>query len=143
MPFFLPFFITVYGLIRAGFSAFKDKEFRALAFLLFILFMSGMVFYHEVEGWRWLDSLYFSVMTLTTVGYGDFSPHYDSSKIFTMVYILIGLGIVFGFVEHLAKHTRENRGPSLSRMTEMAGEGVSRMRDRWRNRNDESPTPDT
>lgn len=30
------------------------------------------VFYHVQEGWRWIDTLYFSVITISTVGYGDF-----------------------------------------------------------------------
>ena len=51
------------------------------------------VFYHYVEGWDWLDSIYFSVVTISTVGYGDFSPETAGGKIFTMFYILIGLGV--------------------------------------------------
>lgn len=140
MPFFLPFFITVYSLIRAGLNSFKDKEFRALAFLLVTLFICGMVFYHEVEEWSWLDSLYFSVVTLTTIGYGDLSPHYASSKIFTMVYILVGLGVVFGFVEHLARHAREARGPSFSRMGEIAGAGMTRMTQMMGRKKEDGPT---
>ena len=31
----------------------------------------GSVFYHFIENWSWIDSIYFSVITLTTVGYGD------------------------------------------------------------------------
>lgn len=54
----------------------------------------GTIFYHYVEKLRWLDALYMSVITLTTVGYGDFSPKTDAGKIFTMLYILIGIGIL-------------------------------------------------
>nr|WP_286193752.1 potassium channel family protein [Tropicibacter sp. R16_0] len=51
------------------------------------------VFYRLVEGWSWLDSIYFSVVTISTVGFGDFSPETAAGKIFTMFYILVGLGI--------------------------------------------------
>jgi len=109
MPFFLPFLITIFGLIRSGVSAFKDPDFRALSFLLLTLLGLGTIFYHEVEHWRFIDALYFSVMTLTTVGYGDLVPKTDAAKIFSMLYILIGLGIMFGFIDFLARHTRQNQ----------------------------------
>nr|WP_247742437.1 MULTISPECIES: potassium channel family protein [unclassified Ruegeria] len=51
------------------------------------------VFYRYVESWSWLDSIYFSVVTISTVGYGDFSPETAAGKIFTMFYIIVGLGI--------------------------------------------------
>lgn len=52
----------------------------------------------QSEGWNVLDSLYFSVTTLTTVGLGDLTPTNDSSKIFTIIYILVGLGVLVAFV---------------------------------------------
>jgi voltage-gated potassium channel Kch len=57
-----------------------------------------------------LDSLYFSVITLTTVGYGDFSPSTTTSKIFTMFYIFVGIGIILGFVNAVAERSMEQRG---------------------------------
>ena len=54
-----------------------------------------------------LDSLYFSVTTLTTVGYGDLVPTNDTSKLFTLIYILAGVGILLGFVNAVATHTRD------------------------------------
>ena len=70
--------ITTFAAMGAFFGAFgrllKNPKFRAaLAWLLLILLI-GTVFYHLEEGWSWLDSLYFSVITLSTVGYGDFEP---------------------------------------------------------------------
>lgn len=43
------------------------------------------------------NSLYFSVITLTTIGYGDFSPQTDLGKMFTLVYIVIGVALILGF----------------------------------------------
>ncbi|GAA6192536.1 two pore domain potassium channel family protein [Phaeobacter gallaeciensis] len=51
------------------------------------------IFYRYVEGWSWLDSVYFSVVTISTVGFGDFSPETAAGKIFTMFYIIVGLGV--------------------------------------------------
>jgi len=106
-------FTTLYRFGRSIKNGLKDPEFEALLFLLVVILFSGTIFYHGVEGWGWLDSLYFSVVTLTTVGYGDLSPHTDIGKIFTMAYLLVGIGILFGFVNLLASHAvEENKGKS-------------------------------
>jgi voltage-gated potassium channel len=49
-----------------------------------------------------LDAFYFSVITLTTVGYGDLSPTTPISKIFTVIYILLGISILLAFINMLA-----------------------------------------
>ena len=41
-----------------------------------------------------VDALYFSVVTISTVGYGDISPSTDGSRLFTTIYILFGVTIV-------------------------------------------------
>jgi voltage-gated potassium channel len=67
------------------------------------LFGAGTVFYTAVEGWSVLDSLYFSVMTLLTVGYGDFVPTTAGSKVFTMLYVIVGAGVLVGFITLVAR----------------------------------------
>ena len=64
----------------------------------------GTVFYRFVEDLAWLDSLYFSVITLTTVGYGDFSPVTSTGKVFTMFYVLAGIGIFVALVTEIGQH---------------------------------------
>lgn len=48
-----------------------------------------------LEDWTWAQSFYFTVATLTTVGYGDLHPTTDPSRIFAAVFILMGVGVVF------------------------------------------------
>ena len=57
----------------------------------------------------WIDCLYFSTTTMTTVGYGDLTPHTDAGKMFTIVYIFLGVGIVLYTVSLLASHFVEVR----------------------------------
>lgn len=69
----------------------------------------GTVFYRFVEDLAWLDSLYFSVITLTTVGYGDFSPVTSTGKVFTMFYVLAGIGIFVALVTEIGQHLVDAR----------------------------------
>ena len=92
--------------LRAIRDAWKsDEAFRTLLALVVSLLVSGTVFFTLVVGWSVLDSFYFSVTTLTTVGFGDPAPTTAAGKIFTMVYIFVGLGVIGGFINVLAKHT--------------------------------------
>jgi len=87
----------------------SDEAFRTLLALVVTLLLSGTVFFTLVEGWSVLDSLYFSVTTLTTVGFGDPAPTTAAGKIFTILYIFLGLGVIGGFINVLAKHTFARR----------------------------------
>ena len=60
------------------------------------------MFYSAAEDWSLIQSLYFSVVTLTTVGYGDLTPTSEYSRIFTIVYIFIGVGVLVLFLSSLA-----------------------------------------
>jgi voltage-gated potassium channel len=59
---------------------------------------TGTIVYHFVEHLTWLNSYYFSVITLTTVGYGDITPHTAAGKLFTTFYVLFGIGIITTFI---------------------------------------------
>lgn len=75
----------------------------AVVFFLVILLI-GTLFYHNVEELNYLDSVYFSVVTMTTVGYGDFHPLTDAGKIFTIFYIFAGLFTVFYLLSAVGKY---------------------------------------
>lgn len=64
----------------------------------------GTIAYAWLEGWSPVDSLYFSVVTLATVGYGDLHPTTDPAKLFTIVHILFGLGVLAAFITEAMKH---------------------------------------
>jgi voltage-gated potassium channel len=74
--------------------------------IVVIILLLGMVFYHFIEGWRYLDALYFSSTTLAAVGYGDFFPKTDIGKIFTIFYLFIGIPF---FVYTTSLFISENR----------------------------------
>jgi len=66
----------------------------SVAFSLLTLISTGTWLFHSLEQWTWAESFYFSVATLSTVGYGDIHPTSDTSRVATAVFILIGVGIV-------------------------------------------------
>ena len=98
----ISFFLTLFRLLQAIWRAWHDPYFRASGILAVLLLTSGTLFYSAVEGWRWIDALYFSVATLSTVGYGDLVPQTDLGKIFTICFILVGLGVFVTLVTRLA-----------------------------------------
>lgn len=63
----------------------------------------GHFFYANVEHFTYLDALYFSFTTLTTIGYGDIYPVTAAEKIFTMMYSVVGLGVMGSFLAVVVK----------------------------------------
>jgi len=61
--------------------------------LMLVLLASATWFYREVEGWGIVDSLYFCVMTMSTIGYGDLTPSTPFSKIFTIMFSILSIGV--------------------------------------------------
>jgi hypothetical protein len=87
-----------------AFSLFvREPTFRVLGLAALLTLLVGTVFYHFAEGWSWADSLYFTTVTLASVGYGDFVPSSELARLFTVLYIILGLGIVAGFLSTLIK----------------------------------------
>jgi len=76
----------------------EDPEFRALFVVVGIVLAGGTLFYWQAEGWSVVDSLYFCVITMATIGYGDLAPTSPLSKLFTVGFVILGVGLFATFV---------------------------------------------
>ena len=83
----------------------EDEAFRALAISVLFLIALGTGFYAINQSWNVVDSFYFSVMTLTTIGYGDLAPTGDVAKLFTVAYALSGIGLLVAFGSEIARRS--------------------------------------
>ena len=129
----IPLLLAARGLWRAVVAVWRDPETKALPVAAGALVLTGTLFFWRFEDWTIIEALYFCVVTLTTVGYGDLSPTTAGTQIFTIVYILTGFGVLVALLTSVAQQymrhkaedapararlkARRRRGPST------AGEG--------------------
>jgi voltage-gated potassium channel len=99
----IPLLLAARGLARALAAVWRDPETKALPFVAGALVLTGSIFYWRFEDWTFFEALYFSIVTLTTVGYGDFSPTTTGTQIFTIFYILTGFGVLVALLTSVAQ----------------------------------------
>lgn len=74
-----------------------------------LLILIGTFGYAHFEGWGWLDALYATVITVTTVGYGDLSPQTPRGRLFAIFFTLFAIGVVGYAISSFAAYLLESR----------------------------------
>lgn len=68
------------------------KQLRYMFLLPVAVLIIGTVGFMLIENLSFLDAVYFTIVTISTVGYGDLSPITDAGKGFSIFLIVIGIG---------------------------------------------------
>ena len=71
------------------------REVYTAVLLILLLLVLGTLGYEVIEGWSFLDSVYMTVITLTTVGYREIHELSTTGQIFTMLLVMAGVGNAF------------------------------------------------
>jgi hypothetical protein len=93
----------------------NDRATTWIGSLALLALATGTVVYHSLEDWTWVDSFYFSVVALTTVGFGDLAPSTDTSKLFTIVFILGGVSLIGAALNQVMKRQARRSSERRSR----------------------------
>ena len=91
--------------IKLGFKYLKDAVFIFL--LILLSFSIGIAGYIIIEGFTFLEALYMTVTTISTVGFQEVHPLSDSGRIFTIFLIITNIGLFFYGVTLIAKYIIE------------------------------------
>lgn len=102
-------------MVKDTFKFFYDHIFTTVGLAVIIMLSIGTLFYHNIENLRYLDALYMSAMTLTTVGFGDFAPKTDIGKLFTVLYVFSGVGIMGSYLTTIAMRQQKAWEDGLKR----------------------------
>jgi voltage-gated potassium channel len=74
---------------------FRSKIYTAIALPILVLAI-GVIGFRMLSNYSWIDALYMTVITITTVGFGEVQPLDDQSKIFTVFLILTSV-VILGY----------------------------------------------
>ncbi|MFT4049540.1 MAG: potassium channel family protein [Solirubrobacterales bacterium] len=96
-------------------QALKEPEARGALRSAALLLVTGVLFYTLVEHWTVVDSLYFCVTTLTTVGFGNPAPTTDIGKLFTVFFVLSGVGMFLAVINGVGRAAVRNQVESVER----------------------------
>jgi voltage-gated potassium channel len=74
-----------------------QKRFRLAATLIGVLLFAGSIGFRVLEGWTWFDGLYMTLITMTTVGYGEVHELSEAGKVFN-AFLIIASFMAGGFL---------------------------------------------
>ncbi len=86
----------------------KTKAAYVIAAVAGVLLLGTLVF-HALEKWSYVDALYFSAATISTVGYGDLSPTHDASKLVAILYMFFGIAVMLYAFRVIGEYVVEKR----------------------------------
>ncbi|TVU44979.1 hypothetical protein EJB05_04445, partial [Eragrostis curvula] len=106
------------GSLRQAKELFKGlrPSFKLVGLLLFAYLLAGVIAFYlvmdQISGKRTnrvLDALYFCIVTMTSVGYGDLVPNSDATKLLACAFVFTGMAIIALFISRAADYLVEKQ----------------------------------
>ncbi len=95
---------------------------KTCALLFALSLIVGTLGFMYIEGWAWGESLYMSVITISTVGFTEVHPLSGHGRAFTGAYVIANLGITALFISQLTQHLSNGGLPARIRLLMMKRE---------------------
>ena len=88
--------------LQEAFKVFKESRLYNILGALLTVLLIGTVGFRFTEGWAWGDAFYATVITTTTIGYGDLTPVTPLGRLFAILYAIVAIGVVGYGISRLA-----------------------------------------
>lgn len=95
------------------------KRFLSAASMVLVVYCVAVPFFMAVEGLGIVDSIYFTTVSMTSVGYGDITPHTVVGKLFTVALLLTAVSIFFYHITHFGQFKEQAIDPHVHKRLEM------------------------
>ena len=106
-------------------------KYRFMILALASLIAAGVFGYMGIEGWPFLDALYMTILTFTTVGYAEVNPLSDAGRIFTTVLMIGGVGTMLYALTLVVQSVMEEEFLRSFLRRQRMESRLSRMRDHF------------
>jgi voltage-gated potassium channel len=93
----------VFELIRENFPKLIKRPLTRILILVVAVIAYGTIGFHFIEGQNWTVSLYWTFVTIGTVGYGDYSPKTPMGMYFTISLLVLGIGTFAVAIESIVE----------------------------------------
>jgi len=88
---------------------YKTRHLAISIVLSLLILVTGTAGYMIIEDWRFLDALYMTIITISTVGYREVNQVGDTGRLFTILLVLIGVGFTFYVMAAVVQFMVEGR----------------------------------
>ncbi len=109
--------------VSAAAEVWDQHAFKVITAAALVVIATGTVSYHFLEDWSWVDSLYFSVVAVTTVGFGDLVPTTDAAILFTVAYVIAGIAVLGLFLNERLRRGQHRRRVKAERRRDDRDDG--------------------
>jgi voltage-gated potassium channel len=104
------------------------RRFLQIVFAFLLVVAVGIIGYMIIEGWSFLDALYMTVITISTVGYKEVADLSVAGKVFSIALIIGGVGIMFYILTIMVQYIIEGNIANIMWRRRMK-EGISKLKD--------------